>query len=475
MGARTKVFISYSREDYQWLKRLQVHLKPLRRDRVVDAWDDTRIRAGDDWMKVIESELASAQVAVLLVSADFLASDFIASDELPTILKAEEQRGLIVIPVIVEPCRFRQTKTLSRFQARNPPERPLAGMKKVERDRLWVKLTEEIEAAGESAEAARQQPVRRNPDRNVGREQSLAPARPTGAIQVSQATDQALHIFDPELSLSVSVADRIEIADGLKQAGDPRLDPWVLVPAGRFLMGAQKMDPSAPNYDPEANDDAAPVHTVHLGAYRVGRYPVTVRDFERFVEAEGYKDRRWWQAGGFKQYEQPRPWQEQLSHPNRPVVGVSWFEAMAYCQWAGYRLPTEAEWERAARGTEGRPFPWGSEPPEPERLNYNRNVGHPTPVGLYPLGATPDGIHDIAGNVWEWCQDWYAPDYYALSLSINPPGPGSGGRRVLRGCSWTNGAGFARSTFRNRGWPEYRIDLIGFRVVVGGGARTSGA
>lgn len=321
MEARTKVFISYSHHDRKLLDRLQVHLAPLERDGVVDRWDDTQIRAGERWKEAIQSALASAQVAVLLVSADFLASDFIVSDELPTLLEAETQHGLVVIPVIVNHCRFTRTKTLSRFQALNPPDRPVLGMSEVERESLWVKLTEEIETVRQRAEAARLQQAQSDRDLTSGREGSPASAHSPGAIPTSPVSDPVLDIFDPERSLSIPLEVRIETADALEQAGDPRLDLWVSVPAGRFLMGAQKADPSAPNHDPEAADNEAPVHEVRLGAYQIGRYPVTVRDFKRFVEADGYKDGRWWQAGGFGQRETPEGWENQLSHPNRPVVG----------------------------------------------------------------------------------------------------------------------------------------------------------
>jgi formylglycine-generating enzyme required for sulfatase activity len=258
--------------------------------------------------------------------------------------------------------------------------------------------------------------------------------------------ERVLAIFDAGRSESIPVEVRIEAAEALGQAGDHRLgldnpQRWVTIPAGAFLMGAQKSDRKKPNYDGEAENDEVPVHEVELDACRVGRYPVTVGEYREFIEHGGYTDQRWWTAGGFGESESPKDWTEQLQFPNRPVVGASWYEAMAYCAWAGCRLPTEAEWERAARRNEGRKFPWGNARPDATRLNYDRNVGRPTPVGVYPLGATPDGIHDMAGNVWEWCLD--APGAYDAQGRRNPRGPvpGGDGRAVVRGGSWFIGAG----------------------------------
>jgi formylglycine-generating enzyme required for sulfatase activity len=297
-------------------------------------------------------------------------------------------------------------------------------------------------------------------------------------LRYPRLLEDVLGIFNAQRSRSIAIEVRIEAADALGQAGDPRLDPrnperWVSIPACKFLMGAQKSERQGPNYEPEAGGDEAPVHEVHLDTYRIGRYPVTVGEFQRFLEDGGYTDRHWWGAGGFGQSDAPGNWADQLRFPNRPVVGVSWFEAAAYCVWAGCRLPTEAEWERAARGTEGRRFPWGNEPADPSRLNYSEGrVGHATPVGVYPLGATPGGIQDLAGNAWEWCQDWYAENYYAKSPPDNPTGPAMGERRVLRGGSWDSEAGDARSADRVRLTPDGRGIYVGFRVVAGVAPRT---
>lgn len=144
---RTKVFISYSHQDAEWLKRLRVHLKPLEREHRIEIWDDTRIKPGSRWKEEIEQALATTKVAVLLVSADFLASDFIAADELPPLLSAAEKEGAIVLPVILSPSRFSRTTSLSQFQAVNDPSKPLIGMAKSKQEAILVKVTEDIETA----------------------------------------------------------------------------------------------------------------------------------------------------------------------------------------------------------------------------------------------------------------------------------------------------------------------------------------
>jgi hypothetical protein len=144
---RNKVFISYSHRDKFWLERLQVHLKPLERLGTVERWDDTLIVPGSNWREEIKVAIASAKVAILLVSADFLASDFIDKDELPPLLAAAEQEGAIILPVIVNHCRFQQTESLARFQAVNPPSDPLIKMRNHRREEVLVRVTEAVERA----------------------------------------------------------------------------------------------------------------------------------------------------------------------------------------------------------------------------------------------------------------------------------------------------------------------------------------
>lgn len=221
--------------------------------------------------------------------------------------------------------------------------------------------------------------------------------------------------------------------------------PMVLIQAGEFTMGDDKWDA-----------DEKPVHRVYLDAYYMDKYEVTTARYGGFMQATGR--------------DQPTKWKDvNLSTDGeRPVVGVTWHDADAYCRHYGKRLPTEAEWEKAARGTDGRLFPWGKE--EPTRLHANFGaawVGYETlaVVGSLEAGKSPYGIHDLAGNAWEWVADWYEMEYYKKSPDRNPTGPPRGGSKVLRGGSWYNMLYDLRSTNRNYYSPKNAYFDVGFRCV----------
>lgn len=195
--------------------------------------------------------------------------------------------------------------------------------------------------------------------------------------------------------------------------------------------------------------DAHPRHQVHLPDYWIDRYPVTNAQFNRFAQETGFEHGDWRDAF--------QPGKEQ-----HPVVFVSWEDACAYAQWSGKRLPTEAEWEKASRGNDGRRYPWG------KRWDGTRcNVGGrgTSPVGAFPEGESPYGCHDLVGNVYEWVADWYDAGYYLASPSNAPSGPECGQGRVVRGGSWSFSRSGACADYRNH-YPPYgrKVDL-GFRLV----------
>jgi formylglycine-generating enzyme required for sulfatase activity len=237
------------------------------------------------------------------------------------------------------------------------------------------------------------------------------------------------------------------------------------IPPGEFLMGSEDDAwPWLPRQgDKAAEEKPVPVHEVSVSGFYLDRYPVTNTQYEKFVRETGHRAPECGEWGGARWnmwQGQSLPW----GHSRHPVVGVSWDDAEAYCQWAGRRLPTEAEWERAARGgLEGKRYPWGDEL-NPALASYARNVGSATsPAGIYPPNGY--GLYDMAGNVWEWCSDRYAIDYYARSPRRDPTGTEEGENRLLRGGSWTHTPGQMQCAYRDRHPASDRGYVIGLRCA----------
>lgn len=185
-----------------------------------------------------------------------------------------------------------------------------------------------------------------------------------------------------------------------------------------------------------------------------------------FFAGHGKTDRLQWRARN--NVTQPQYWTDaKWNEPRQPVAGVAWYEAEAFCRFSGKRLPTEAEWEKAARGPDGRKYPWGNQW-EPSRANSDESkLGKTAPVGSYPSGVSPYGVHDLAGNAWEWVADWYDKSYYKQSPERNPPGPSSGQSRVLRGGAWSFNPIALRTALRFSVTPDLRYYYFGFRCARG--------
>lgn len=440
---RKKVFISYSHLDKEWLNRLLVHLKPLEQEGAIKPWSDKDINPGSQWREEIRGALEQARVAVLLVSANFLASEFIVKNELPPLLDAAKKEHAVILPVIVSPCRFKKTKSLSEFQAINPPEKTLLQMSEAEREELFVKVADAIENAMEKGSERRETTAQKLP---------VIEVKTTPVLPVVQPKPEE------KPQPQVSLPDMVHIRGG-----------W-------FEMGSS-----------EGEEDEKPVHMVYVNDFFMEKYAVTRGEFRDFIGETDYQTDA--ETGGGSYVYDGTEWKQKPDaswlNPyfkqtnDHPVVCVSWNDAIAYCNWRsqkegltpvytitkntvnanfsanGYRLPTEAEWEYAARcGEKGYKYSWGDGDPQgksggniaDEALKralpkwpweiwkgYDDGYVYTAPVGSFELNDF--GLYDMTGNAWEWCWDWYGKEYYKNSPKRNPQGPSSGdySSRVVRG------------------------------------------
>ena len=283
-------------------------------------------------------------------------------------------------------------------------------------------------------------------------------------------------------------------------------EDMILIPEGTFFMGSTSQNiedllKTDRTIEAERLEGEMPQREVFLSAYLIDKYPVTNAQYKKFIESGGYTQKTCWSEAGWQYVSQTNPLGSgdldnvMNGEPDCPVVNVSWFEAEAFARWAGKRLPTEAEWEKAARGTDGRIYPWGNEF-DKTRLNCaEAKFEKPTAVTRYSQGQSVYGCFDMAGNVWEWVADWYDSQYYRHAPNKDPRGPTMGeenpyfGRpeevgisiyelrpsptsgalspcKVLRGGSW-NGSGVVHVRCANRDYdePAYKNDTIGFRCA----------
>jgi len=248
------------------------------------------------------------------------------------------------------------------------------------------------------------------------------------------------------MKVSIKDKEKKKIEREVKKAKKHCPEGMIYIPSGSFMMGSGELFEE-------------PVHKVYLDGYYIDRYPVTNAQYYRFCKETGHN------------YPEHLKYKMPKSLENHPVIGVSWEDAEAFASWAGKKLPTEAEWEKSARGTDGRIYPWGNEF-DPEKCNFNSKGT--TPVDKYPEGASPYGVMGMVGNVWEWVQDWWDDNYYKNAPADNPQGPFTGKYSVLRGGSWEERSLFnIRASVRVGNIPSGKDNDMGFRCVrqVSGGER----
>jgi formylglycine-generating enzyme required for sulfatase activity len=311
---------------------------------------------------------------------------------------------------------------------------PVAGLAKqrARKAKVWHMLDEGRRAINESSAT---------PKQVAHAEDTLDIANKLGLDDEQRALYQQLH---------EKIQQRHKRSHEKTGSGPPPEQSMALVPAGEFTMGSSI----------GGDSDEHPVRQIHVDAFFMDKHQTSVGHYAKFLEATSH--------------ERPPDWNimNRPQHQKRPVVNVDWEDANAYCRWAGKRLPTEAEWEKAARGTDGRIYPWGNELPTHFHANMKKEVWNNhvvlTPAGMFEDGKSPYGIYDLAGNVWEWVSDWYDQNYYKTGTLRNPAGPPLGDYKVVRGGSWGSGPKDLRSADREVHLPSFRGFGTGFRCAKAG-------
>jgi formylglycine-generating enzyme required for sulfatase activity len=496
---RDQLFISYSHVDREWVVRLQTMIRPLVRSHGLRLWDDSQIQPGDKWREEIETALAAAKVALLLVSPDFLASEFVTNSELPQLLAAAEaeEEGLRILWVPVRYSLVRRTQ-IAAYQGVGDPGRPLAKMEDWEQDEALVKIAEEIEKALAPRQDSPSAAVKTRGDSAGGPQQaatpksgsSVLPGADRQAVATARSGAAKPEMAQPEMAQPEAAEPTaapvprqlfatstcllrqeggrwsmkrrpLQVEGYREELGEGVALTMVKIPAGSFLMGS-------PEEEPEQSEVEGPQHEVTLGAFWMAQTPITQAQWRAVAG---------WQKGGRDL--EPDP--SEFKGANRPVEQVSWFDAQEFCrrlsQRTGrrYTLPSEAQWEYACRAGSTTPFHFGATL-TPELANYDGNYVYGNgPKGTYreqtidvaSFPANGWGLHDMHGNVWEWCEDHWHDSYNFAPGDDQPwliPAAADDAKRLLRGGSWRNHPASCRSAYRSLNRPVNRVYVIGFRV-----------
>ena len=388
----------------------------MRRGGLIAEWHDRKLEAGDAWKGEIDRHLTSADIVLLLVSADFIASDYCWGEEMTKALARHERGDARVIPIILRHCRWRST--------------PLASLQAVPRDAKPVKSWPDEDEAFDDVVGAI--------------ERAVHSARQKASTAHSPAPQRVPH--EPQREPRTTFRD----------TDAPWCPELVVVPAGSFLMGSPETEEG---HDP----GEGPQHDVRFARpFAMGRYPVTFEEYDHFCDETG---------------REPPP-DQGWGRGRRPVINVSWEDATAYCAWLGqrtgqaYRLPSEAEWEYACRAGTTTPF-WTGATISTEQANFDGNFVYgpggtgvsreqTTPVGTF--AANPWRLHDMHGNVWEWCQDCWHEGYAGAPADGSASLQGDCSLRVVRAGSWADRPTVLRSANRGRVEPDDRHYFLGFRV-----------
>jgi formylglycine-generating enzyme required for sulfatase activity len=439
-----QVFCCYAREDQQYLLTLKKHLSPIQREGLIVVQADIDISPGEEWEQKISHYLNTAQIILLLISPDFMNSDYCYSQEMKRAMERHEGREAHVIPIILRPTRW-QKAPFGKLQVLPTNAEPVTGKYWHSSDDAFFDVEKGIEKVIEDFDV---------------HSISAAPA--------SAATSIALPGEPTPIPVQLEqlgfLGRRI---NGLKCI----LPPMVSVPSGNFLMGSDKTE------DPQANSDEKPQYPIQVEAFQMGVFPVTVAEYALYLRAnpsvnppEGSSFST--THGKFLTWAIMR---EQCF--NYPMAQVTWFNARDYAEWLAqitgqpFRLPTEAEWEKAARGLDGQIYPWGN-----QWHAHRANTPDDSTIGTTPIGqyiqagdASPYGCHDMVGNVSEWCSSLYKE--YPYDVNKCEDKKDAQNERVERGGSWyldlryAPASHYVRAAYRQRWKPDISGHNLGFRLA----------
>jgi formylglycine-generating enzyme required for sulfatase activity len=452
------LFYSYSHDDEELRKRLEKHLAWLRRSGLISEWNDRNIDVGEDWAKEIDRNLTSADIILLLVSASFIASDYCWGVELKRALDRHDKGEARVIPVILRPCRWGATP-FAKLQAAPADAKPVTSWP--DQDAALDDVASKIERVVTDMSAKRA----------AAASQALASAtRVAAPAAAATPVAEAETLVEAKEAAPASLGEALADFTVFRDVDAPWCPEMVVIPAGQFLMGS-------PKGEKDRVSNEGPQHKVTIAdRFALGRYPVTVGEYRAFVEASGYR-----QEGGIYVWtgsewkcDEAKSWRDPgfAQTDRQPVVGVGWRDAQAYVAWLSgktgksYRLPSEAEWEYAARAGTTTRYAFGDEITDKE-ANFGNTIGKTTAVGSYPPNRW--GLHDMHGNVWEWVEDVWHDGYKGAPSDgtawTDGEGKNSSRIRVYRGgsCFWD--PGHLRSADRGGDAPDGRIVDLGFRVA----------
>ncbi len=460
------IFISYSHKDTKYAHELAGNLQSMG----FEVWIDERLDYGAQWPQELQKQLDSCSAFILIMSRYSYASEWVQSE-----LQRAKRKLKPIFPLLLdgdEPwLSVESTQYYDVREAANPDPRFYSALKNVIAPLPTARTLQTPKGAGIKKPAADSSRLKIGIVvaillslaggaiwiSGVLSKTSINPTEPVGISNIDEPSSEELTSI-PEATL----APEMTASPQLVSSGNNEM---VLIPAGEFTMGRSAKDEfticQAVSQDCQLSAfmDEEPVHPVVLDAFSIDKNEVTNALYKACEDQGACTAPQASNSNTQSNYYGNSPFDDY------PVIYVTWDQAKAYCEWRGARLPTEAEWEKAARGTDQRTYPWGEKIDE-SFANFNYVVGDTTAVGSYEKGKSPNGVYDMAGNVWEWVADWYSDTYYGRSPAENPPGPAAGEMRVLRGGSWGLVGVSVSSSYRYARDPAESSPDLGFRCAM---------